>query len=76
MFKRDKKRASVAAVECPSGRSGTLQTACQGKSPAESGTVLRTISSDGPHKSVALVDAVESVSASSDTETGTSHLSK
>ncbi len=42
VFKRDNKRAPSIVAECPSGRSGTLQTACKGKSPAESGTAVST----------------------------------
>jgi hypothetical protein len=76
VFKRDKKRASDMVVECRVGRSGALRTACQGKSPAESGTVLRTDGSDGPHENSVLVDALETVSARSDTETGNSVLNK
>jgi len=38
VFKRDTKRATAVVPECRSGRSGTLRTACEGKSPAESGT--------------------------------------
>jgi len=40
VFKRDKKRAPPVVAECPFGRSGTLRTACEGKSPAESGTTV------------------------------------
>jgi len=42
VFKRDKKRAPSIVVECPIGRSGTLQTTRQGKSPAESGIPVPT----------------------------------
>ncbi len=42
VFKRDKKRAPSVVTECPSGRSGTLRTTCEGKSPAESGTAVST----------------------------------
>ncbi|WP_182013660.1 hypothetical protein [Haloquadratum walsbyi] len=42
VFKRDKKRALSVVAECPSGRSETLRTACEGKSPAESGTAVST----------------------------------
>ena len=42
VFKRNKKRALSIVAECPSGRSGTLRTACEGKSPAESGTAVST----------------------------------
>jgi hypothetical protein len=42
LFKRDKKRAVSVVAECPSGRSGTLRTACKGKPPAESGTAVST----------------------------------
>ncbi|WP_373189781.1 hypothetical protein, partial [Halolamina sp.] len=38
----DKKRAPSVVAECPTGRSGTLRTTREGKSPAESGTVPRT----------------------------------
>ena len=43
VFKRDKKRAPSIVVECPFGRSGTLQTTCEGKPPAESGTAVSTV---------------------------------
>jgi len=43
VFKRDKKRALSVVVECPSGRSGTLQTTREGKPPAESGTAVSTL---------------------------------
>ena len=69
-FKRDKKRAPAVVAECPTGRSGTLRTAREGKPPAESVTVLRTEGSDGPHENSVLVDAVSTSDASSDTETG------
>jgi len=42
VFKRDKKRPLSVVAECLSGRSGTLQTACEGKSPAESGIPVPT----------------------------------
>ena len=76
LFKRDKKRATAVVAECRIGRSGTLRTAPKGKSPAESGTVRRTVGSAGPHKSAALVDAVGPVPASSDADTGSPTLNK
>lgn len=50
------KRALSVVAECPIGRSGTLQTACQGKSPAESGTAVGVVpaSSDAEPGSSAL----------------------
>jgi hypothetical protein len=42
VFKRDKKRAPLVVVECPFGRSKTLQPAREGTSPAESGTTVPT----------------------------------
>jgi len=42
VLNRDKKRALSVVAECPSGRSGTLRTACEGKSPAESGIPMPT----------------------------------
>ena len=36
----DKKRAPSVVAECPSGRSGTLRTTLEGKSPAESGIAV------------------------------------
>ncbi|WP_373189314.1 hypothetical protein, partial [Halolamina sp.] len=38
----DKKRALSVVAECPFGRSGTLRTTREGKSPAESGTAVPT----------------------------------
>ena len=43
VFKRDKKRSLSVEAECPSGRSGTLRTTREGKSPVESGTVVSTL---------------------------------
>jgi hypothetical protein len=40
VFKRDKKRAPSVVAECLPGRSGTLRTAREGKSPVESGTAV------------------------------------
>ncbi len=76
VFKRDKKRAPSVVAECPSGRSGTLRTTREGKSPMESGTVLRTEGSDGPHENAVLVDAVSTSDTSSDGETGSHDLNK
>ena len=42
LFKRDKKRALSVVAECPFGRSGTVRTACEGNSPAESGIPVPT----------------------------------
>jgi hypothetical protein len=38
----DKKRAPSVVVKCPTGRSGTLRTTREGKSPVESGTAVPT----------------------------------
>ena len=48
VFKRDKKRAPSIMVECPTGRSGSLQTPRKGKSPVEPRTAVPTegVSSD------------------------------
>ncbi len=42
VFKRGNKRAPSGMAECPFGRSGTLRTTRNGKSPAESGTTVPT----------------------------------
>ena len=42
VFKRENKRAPSRVVECPFGRSGTLRTTREGKSPAESGIPVPT----------------------------------
>jgi hypothetical protein len=42
VFKRDTKRALSGGAECPAGRNGTLRTAREGRSPAESGTAVPT----------------------------------
>jgi hypothetical protein len=42
MFKRDKKCALSVVAECPLGRRGTLRTACERNSPAESGIPVPT----------------------------------
>ena len=53
VFKRDKKRAPSVVAECPSGRSGTLRTTREGKSPMKSGTAVATpdASSDAESRS-------------------------
>ncbi|WP_149031514.1 hypothetical protein [Haloquadratum walsbyi] len=43
MFKRDKKRAPLVVADCRFGRSGSLRTASEGKSPVESRTDVSTL---------------------------------
>jgi hypothetical protein len=76
VFECKNTHAPNVGVECPSGRSGTRRTTRKRKSPAESGPVLRTVGSDGPHENGVLVEVVETVSARFGTETGSSHLNK
>ena len=67
----DEKCAPAVVAECRIGRSETLRTACKGKSPAESGAVLRTRSVlMGRTRRLRLVDAVSTSDTSSDTEPG------
>ena len=40
VFECDKKHALLSVAECPAGRSGTLRTTRQGKSPVESGAAV------------------------------------
>ena len=42
VFKCETKHAPSVVAECPTGRSGTLQTTRQGKPPAESGAAVAT----------------------------------
>jgi hypothetical protein len=67
----DKKRALSVVAECPFGRSGTLRTTREGKSPAESGTVPRTFRVLVCERiAERFVNAVPTSGASFDAETG------
>ena len=69
LFTRVKRRAPVGVIECRTGRSGTRRTTREGRSPVESGTVLRALCAlPGDRDTQRLVTAVSRSGASSDTE--------
>jgi len=62
----DKKHTLSVVAECPVGRSGTLQTTREGKPPAESGAVSRTLRVlMGYRGALRLVNAVSTPNANS-----------